>query len=85
MNICDMIPGLGSGAIETVRMNATRLYASGTPKQKEQGRDALVLIGEEEIRRRAVRPAVPPKAHEKTGIKSPAKALGKGWTSNVAA
>ena len=83
MNIRDMIPGLDAEALKTMRINATRLNASGTPKQKEQARDALVLIEEEENRRKAALPPAPVKARRKTGTEGPAKARGKKSTSDA--
>jgi hypothetical protein len=82
MNIREMIPGLDADALKTVRINATRLHASGTPKQKDDARDALVLIDEEVARRRAAMPAPPPKARRKAGD-APAKTRAAKRTSNV--
>lgn len=84
MNIRDMIPTLDADALKTVRTNAMRLSTSGTPKQKDQARDALVLIDEEEARRREALPAAPPKVRRKSGTESPSKAAGKGRAPNAA-
>lgn len=79
MNIRDMIPGLDAEALKTMRINATRLHTSGTPKQKEQAHDALILIDEEESRRQATPPVAAPKERAKTRKGS----VGKGQPSNV--
>lgn len=84
MNIRDKIPGLDADALKTVRTNAMRLGASGTPKQKDQARDVLILVDEEEARRREALPPAPPKTRRKTGTDGPSKAGGKGRSSNVA-
>lgn len=73
MNIREMIPGLDADALKTVRINATRLHASGTQKQKDEARDALVLIAEEVARRTAALPPRPPKAPRKSSATAKAR------------
>ncbi|BBE73269.1 hypothetical protein [Oharaeibacter diazotrophicus] len=84
MNIRDKIPGLDADALKTLRTNATRLSASGTPKQKDQARDVLILVDEEEANRREALPPAPPKTRRKTGTAGPSKAGRKGRLPNVA-
>jgi len=84
MNIRDMIPGLDAEALKTVRINAIRLGISGTSKQKDQARDALVLIDEEEARRLAALPPAPPKSRKKPVAEGSPKTSARRRTSNAA-
>ncbi|WP_075214016.1 hypothetical protein [Mongoliimonas terrestris] len=73
MTLREMIPGLNAEELKTIRINATRMNTSGTPKQKEQARDALVLLDEEEARRREAAPPPAPKASSKAKSADPSK------------
>lgn len=71
MNIHEMLPGLDAEGLATMRVNAVRLTARGTPKQKEQAEAALTLIAAEEERRAAeapVKPAAKAKRPRKTAV-----------------
>lgn len=70
MKIAEMLPGLDTEALATVRVNAVRLTTTGTPKQQEQATAALDLIDQEVARREAEAP--PPKPKAKRVRKTPA-------------
>lgn len=63
MTITDMLPGLDTAALSTVRENAVRLIGGNNPKRKAQAEAALELIDAEIARRQAeLPPAKPAKA-----------------------
>lgn len=73
MNIPDMNPGLDAEALTSVRIDATRLSASGASKRKDQARNALVLIDAEEARRLPALPPAPPKSRKKVATEGSPK------------
>jgi hypothetical protein len=76
MKIIEMLPTLDAKALETVLANAIRLSTTGTPKQRDQARDALPLIEAERTRRADLVPAptTPAKASRRKKVAKPVDA-----------
>ena len=75
MAIADMIPGMESKALATLRDNALRLQQTGTPRQRADA-EALMPVIEAEMAERKARAPAPARARliAKAGVGAKARA-----------